>query len=151
MSRTDSASLVIAAPPGRAFAALVDRQALESWLPPDGATGRFEHFDLRAGGSYRLVLTFADAPGKTTADSDVVDVRILEVVDGQHVSQAVEFTSDDPAFAGTMLMTWQVSPAPDGGSLIRIRADDVPPGISAEDHAEGLESSLRNLAAYLTR
>ena len=28
-------------------------------------------------------------------------------------------------------------------------ADDVPDGISAEDHAAGLASSLTNLAAYL--
>ena len=27
--------------------------------------------------------------------------------------------------------------------------DDVPPGVSAEDHAAGMSSSLANLAAYL--
>jgi uncharacterized protein YndB with AHSA1/START domain len=32
---------------------------------------------------------------------------------------------------------------------VRITAEDVPDGISAEDHAEGLSSSLSNLAAYL--
>jgi len=32
---------------------------------------------------------------------------------------------------------------------VEIRADDVPDGISAEDHATGLASSLANLAAYL--
>jgi hypothetical protein len=34
---------------------------------------------------------------------------------------------------------------------VEIRADDVPDGISAEDHAAGLASSLANLAAYLER
>jgi hypothetical protein len=36
-------------------------------------SGRFERFDARPGGLYRLVLTYADAssaPGKATADSD---------------------------------------------------------------------------------
>jgi hypothetical protein len=34
---------------------------------------------------------------------------------------------------------------------VDIRADDVPAGISAEDHAVGLASSLANLAAYVER
>jgi len=36
-----------------------------------------------------------------------------------------------------------------GGTRVDLRADDVPDGISAEDHATGLASSLANLAAYL--
>jgi uncharacterized protein YndB with AHSA1/START domain len=43
------------------FAALTDPKAVVVWLPPDGMTGRFEHFDARPGGSYRLGLTYADA------------------------------------------------------------------------------------------
>jgi hypothetical protein len=45
-------------------------------------------------------------------------------------------------------MTWEVG-AVEGGTRIEIRADDVPAGISADDHAAGLASSLENLAAYL--
>jgi hypothetical protein len=60
----------------------------------------------------------------------------------------VEFVSEDPAFAGTMTLTWSLS-AERGGTRVEIRADDVPAGISAEDHAEGLSSSLANLAAFL--
>ena len=51
-------------------------------------TGRFEHFDARPGGSYRLVLTYADASaarGKSAADSDVVDARFVEIVPGMRV------------------------------------------------------------------
>ena len=104
-------------------------------------------------GSYRLILTYADsssAPGKTTVDSDIVEARILRVVPGVRVVQAVDFVSDDPAFAGTMTMTWEVTPV-DGGSRVDIRADDVPSGISAEDHATGLASSLANLATFLEK
>jgi hypothetical protein len=76
-------------------------------------TARFERFDPRPGGSYRLVLTYSGeshGPGKAGADSDVVDVRFVDIT-----------------------------------------AADVPDGISAEDHAAGLNSPLANLAAYLER
>jgi uncharacterized protein YndB with AHSA1/START domain len=144
---------VIAAPLERVYAALVDPDALIAWLPPEGMSGRFERFDARPGGSYRMVLTYADAsgePGKATADSDVVEGRFLDVVPGARVLQAVDFVSDDPAYAGTMTMTWEVT-AVDAGTRVEIRADGVPDGISAEDHAAGLASSLAKLAAYLER
>jgi uncharacterized protein YndB with AHSA1/START domain len=153
MSRTDRQSREIAAPPAAVFAALVDREALLAWLPPSGMTGRFERFDLRPGGSYRLVLTYADAndePGKTGAGSDVVEARVVEVVDGVRVVQQIDFIANDPAFAGTMTMTWSLTPIA-GGSRVEIRADDVPDGISPEDHANGMASSLANLDAYVTR
>ncbi|QKG19811.1 protein of unknown function DUF1486 [Actinomadura verrucosospora] len=98
-----------------------------------------------------MVLTYTDAsssPGKATPDSDVVEARFVEIVPGERVVQAVDFVSDDPAFAGTMTMTWEVTAA-EGGSRVDIRADDVPAGISAEDHATGLASSLDNLASHL--
>ncbi len=62
--------------------------------------------------------------------------------------QAVDFVSDDPSYAGTMTMTWAVT-AVEAGTRVEIRADDVPDGISAEDHAVGLASSLANLDAYV--
>lgn len=153
MLRTDTASRVIAAPAERIYAAFVDPDALAEWLPPDGMSGRFERYDARPGGSYRMVLTYADAsaaPGKATVDSDIVEARFVELVPGVRVVQAVEFVSDDPSFAGTMIMTWEVA-AVENGSRVTFRADDVPAGISAEDHAAGLESSLDHLAAYTTR
>ena len=153
MPRTDTASRVIAAPPERVYAAFVDPDALVAWLPPGDMSGRFERFDARPGGSYRMVLTYADAsgaPGKATADSDIVEARFVDVVPGERVVQAVDFVSDDPAFAGTMTMTWEVTKV-DDGSRVEFRADDVPDGISAEDHAAGLTSSLANLAAYVER
>jgi uncharacterized protein YndB with AHSA1/START domain len=153
MPRTDSASRVVAAPPARVYAALVDEEALAAWLPPEGMTARFEGFDARPGGSYRLVLTYTDAAassGKATPDSDIVEARYVALVPGVRVVQAVDFDSDDPAFAGTMTMTWEVSAVGDG-TRVDITADDVPDGITAEDHATGLASSLANLAAYVER
>jgi uncharacterized protein YndB with AHSA1/START domain len=153
MVRTDTASRVIAAGPETVYAALVDPDALTAWLPPDGMSGRFERFDARPGGSYRLALTYADAStarGKSTADSDIVEARFVELVPGVRLVQAVDFVSRDPANAGTMIMTWELTPI-DTGTRVDIRADDVPAGISAEDHAAGLASSLANLASFLER
>ena len=100
-----------------------------------------------------MVLNYGDAstgPGKTTTDSDIVEGRFIDIVPGVRVVQAVTFVADDPDLAGTMTMTWEVT-ATDDGTRVDIRADQVPVGISAEDHAAGLASSLANLAAYVQR
>src|SRR3977135_2747950 len=151
LPRTGRGSRVIAGPLERVWRALIDPGVLMAWLPPGEMTGRFERFDARPGGSYRLVLTYADAsgaPGKATAASDIVEARFVDIVPAVRVVQAVDFVSDDPAYAGTMTMTWEVT-AVDAGTRVDIRADDVPDGISADDHAAGLTSSLAKLAASL--
>lgn len=133
------------------FNALVDREALEQWLAPSGMSARFERFDPVPGGDYRVVLTYldpTDGAGKSSADSDVVEARYVDVVPNERVVQAVDFVSDDPAFAGTMTMTWQLH-AVDGGTRVEIVADDVPDGISADDHAVGMASTLGGLAGYV--
>lgn len=151
MTRTDSASRFVDAPVGRVFDALVRREALETWLPPGDMTGRFEWFDPTPGGSYRLVLTYSDPSGsqaKSSEDSDIVDVRYVDIVPNDRVVQAVDFVADAPEFAGTMTMTWSVNEEV-GGTRVEIVAQDVPDGISADDHAVGLASSLDNLARFV--
>ena len=152
MSRTDIATRWVDAAPARVHAALVDPEAVLEWRPPTGMHAEFERFDPRPGGSYRMVLTYENtdgAPGKSTEDSDIVEARFLEIVPGDRVVQAVDFVSEDPAMSGTMTMTWTVT-AHDGGTEVEFRADGVPEGITAEDHAAGLASSLEHLAAHLT-
>lgn len=100
-----------------------------------------------------MVLTYANAStaaGKATANSDIVEARFVDIIPGKRVVQTVDFVADDPDYAGTMTMTWEVT-ATDDGTRVDIRADDVPSGISAEDHAAGLASSLANLAAHVER
>ena len=151
MARTDRASRLIKASPSRLYAALVDADARTEWLPPPGMTGRFERFEPRVGGSYRMILTYKDAtsaPGKSSADSDVVEARFTELVPDRRVAEAVDFESDDPAFAGTMTMIWDLAEAA-GGTKVTITALNVPSGISEADHREGLNGSLDNLAAFV--
>jgi len=153
MGRVDEATLHMAAAPSEVFVAMSTPDAIVRWLPPAGMTGRVEHFDARQGGAYRIVLTYRDAtgaPGKSSADEDVVEGRFVEVVPNARVVQEVEFESDDPRFAGVMRMTWEVA-ASGRGSDVTFRAEDVPEGISSADHIEGLTSSLRNLADLVER
>lgn len=153
MARTDSASRIVKAPLSRVFEALVDPEALVEWLPPDGMRGRFEHFDARPGGSFRMILTYTDPPahgGKTDTDTDVVEGRFVEIVPDDRIVQTGEFDSDEPAFSGAMTTTWTVTRV-DGGTRVEVRADDVPVGISAADHVAGMNSSLDNLVAYLDK
>ncbi|MCD2187351.1 SRPBCC domain-containing protein [Actinomycetospora soli] len=152
MARTDRAARVISADPERVHAALVDPDALVTWLPPEGMRGRIERWDLRPGGGFRMELTYLDAagaPGKSTAATDVVEVGFGEVT-AHRVEWRTEFVADDPAFAGVMTMTWSLRPAGSGTEVV-VTADDVPPGIGADVHEEAMASSLANLAAAVER
>jgi uncharacterized protein YndB with AHSA1/START domain len=149
--RTDTASRTIRATPRAVYSALVDPQALVLWLPPAGMSGNMEKFDLREGGVYRMVLTYEDVDPRTAKSSDntdVVEARFTVLLPGERVAQQIDFESDDPAFAGTMTMIWDLKPVA-GGTQITITAQNVPHGISKQDHDAGLNSSLENLANYL--
>ncbi|MEU9192335.1 SRPBCC family protein [Streptomyces hundungensis] len=152
MSRTDRGSRVIAAPAETVYRALLDREALESWLPPDGMRGRIERWDPRPGGGFRMVLTYldpTDSPGKTSGATDVVQVAFAALVPGERVVQRAEFASDDPAYAGTMTMTWDLTRVGAGTTEVTVTATDVPPGIDRAAHEAGIASSLAHLASYL--
>jgi uncharacterized protein YndB with AHSA1/START domain len=147
--RVDTASLIVAAPPEVIYEAFVDADALLAWLPPAGMTGEMLEFEARPGGAFRMALHYNEAGhGKTTEDTDVVNSEFAELVPGKRVVQLVRFKSEDPAFAGTMRMVWDLEPA-SGGTRVIFLAEDVPEGISKQDHDAGLKSSLENLAAYV--
>ena len=95
-----------------------------------------------------MMLRYLDGgEGKTTSDTDVTHVSIDELVPGERVVWGVEFDSDDPDNAGRMTMTWTFTANDSGGTRVAIDATDVPPGIDADAHQQGLEASLANLAA----
>ena len=153
MPRTDFASRVIPAPISEVYSALVDPEALSVWVPPGDMTGTIERFDPRPGGSYRMVLRYPDrspSQGKTTSDTDVVEAHFAELVPNRRVVYSVHFVSDDPVYDGAMTMRWEVSDA-DGGTLVEITADNVPDAVSAHDHAEGMNSSLKKLSEYVVQ
>jgi uncharacterized protein YndB with AHSA1/START domain len=150
-SRIDSASRLIQATPQAIYRAFAEPGAMERWLPPDDMTGAMQHFDFREGGSYRMRLTYAQSGqgrGKTSEDADEVAVRLTRLEEGRRIEQQVMFESEDPSFAGVMRMIWTFQPR-DDGTLVTIRAEDVPEGIRPEDHEAGLISSLQKLAGFV--
>ncbi|MCP3731288.1 SRPBCC domain-containing protein [Sphingomonas sp. MG17] len=141
-----SASRVILASPRNLFRAFVDPEMLASWRAPEGMTATLAAFDPRPGGGYRMVLRYPEPGlGKTSSDSDVVEVRFAELAAEERIVELVTFTSDDPAFDGEMRLTTSFAPVADGTKVIMV-ADHVPPGIEQADHEAGMASSLRKLA-----
>ncbi|RNB71277.1 SRPBCC family protein [Brevibacillus panacihumi] len=150
--RTDTASKVILASPQTIYQAFMDPKALISWLPPDGMKGRVDFFDPREGGAYQISLVYIthdrSQPGKTSEDTDVVRGTFLKLEEGKRIVQQITFESEDPAFAGEMIMTWNLDTVPEG-TKVTIVCENVPEGIRPEDHDVGLRSTLNNLAAYV--
>lgn len=138
----------MSASPQAVYRAFANPGLMERWLPPDGMSGEMHHFDFRNGGSFRMVLTYAassNARGKSSEKTDEVNVRLTKLEEGQRIEQEVTFDSEDPAFAGIMRMIWTFEPR-GAGTLVSIRAENVPDGIRPEDHVAGLTSSLQKLA-----
>lgn len=149
MARVDKAEITVAANRETVWAALMDPAQLVQWLPPGTMTGEISAFDPRPGGAFRMTLRYAEAGrGKSSDDTDVTNAVFGEIVPRERVQWLVRFDSPDPAFTGTMKMTWQLEDAA-GGTKVSIAAEDVPSGISPEDHAEGLGESLANLKRFL--
>ena len=67
----------INAPRGKVYRALLDAQAVATWMVPTGMTNSVHAFDAREGGSFRISPTY-DAPtgtGKTPAHTGVLAVH----------------------------------------------------------------------------
>ncbi len=147
-------SRIIPASRAALYGAFMSPDALAAWMPPSGMRGEITDFEARVGGGYRMTLTYEqpgpDARGKTTADTDTVEVRFVELVPGERIVWTADFVSDDPANAGTMTISWDFADTP-GGTEVRVRVENAPPGISDGDHAAGVRSSLENLAAFAAR
>jgi uncharacterized protein YndB with AHSA1/START domain len=149
--RIDRAERVIAADAGAIFTALTDADAVAAWMPPGDASGEIHAFEPRPGGAFRMTLHFRSgnaANGKTTASSDTVDAQFIRVERDRLVELAVRFVADDPAYAGTMRMIWMLDRCGPQQTKVTVEASDVPEGISAKDHADGLEASLENLQKW---
>jgi uncharacterized protein YndB with AHSA1/START domain len=152
MGRTDTATLLIGAPADAIYNAFMDPEALMAWLPPRGMAGRVLLFEPWEGGRYRIELTLEGeghhVSGKTTERTDITSGRFISLQRANRIVQTVEFESADPTFTGTMVMTWLLEPGAEG-TVVTVTAENVPSGISAEDHAAGLASSLENLARFV--
>lgn len=148
--RTDAGSRIIKAAADVIYRALVEPAAMASWRPPQGMRGKVLAFDAREGGTFRMALIYEGdgGHGKTTDNADVFEGRFAELVPGKRVVELVEFESDDPAFAGTMRIVTTLEPV-HAGTRVTVSCENVPLGISEDDHQKGIASSLENLAAFV--
>ncbi|MCC5894073.1 MAG: SRPBCC domain-containing protein [Alkalibacterium sp.] len=151
--RIDTVSKLIAASPHTLYQAFIDPNSLVKWLPPEGMRGEVALFEPHAGGKYRLILYYEKeekTTGKTTIDSDVSEGTFVEVVPDMKIVMEGAFESEDPDFEGVMTMTWYFEENLEG-TKITVIAENVPPGISKEDHIDGLSSSLDNLEYFVEK
>jgi len=148
--RRDQASRLIAASRDGLWRAWMEPAELVRWLPPPGMSGEVLALEPVAGGAFRIRLNDADAAaghGKTDGASDLVEARSVSLDPLRHFERETTFVGADPRFAGTMRMTWDFAAAGQG-TRVTVIAENVPAGITSEDHAEGLAASLAQLAAF---
>jgi len=150
-ARVDRGTRVILARARDIYRACLDPEAVACWRAPRGMTARVLRFEPRIGGEFAMEFTYSDAtanPGKSGDGRDVFRGSFVELVPNERIVERIAFESDDPAFQGVMTIVTEFTPDRDG-TRVTIACHDVPAGISAADHAEGIASSLKNLAAFV--
>jgi uncharacterized protein YndB with AHSA1/START domain len=148
---THAGSLLIKSSPEKIYAALLDPQAVKTWRPPDGMKAEIYEFKPRTGGHFRMAFIYEkldhNTQGKSTANADVFHGTFLELVPNKKMVELVKLESHDPAYAKPMTVTTELYPI-DDGTMVTITCDNVPVAISAEDHEQSINSTLRNLARW---
>jgi uncharacterized protein YndB with AHSA1/START domain len=143
-------SIHVKAPRERVYSALVDANAIATWMVPTGMTSHVHAFEGREGGTFRISLTY-DEPtgvGKTTAHTDTYHGRFVKLDPNEQVVEVVEFETVDPALQGEMIVSFTLTDA-DGGTDILATHDGLPPGLSITDNEVGWRESLAKLAALV--
>ncbi len=138
------------APRAAVYRALIDADAVATWMVPTGMTSHVHAFDPREGGVFRISLTY-DAPtgtGKTTAHTDTYHGRFVKLEPDEQVVEVVEFETSDPAMQGEMTITIALADA-DGGTEVLAVHEGLPSGLSPADNETGWRMSLDQLAALV--
>ena len=141
----------IRAPRARVYRALLDPEAVQQWMVPDGMTSLVHWFEAREGGTFRISLTY-DLPtdtGKTSAQTDTFHGRFERLVPDTEVVEVVEFETDDPDLQGEMTITYTLADAAGGGTDLVGVHEDLPPGVPPADNELGWSISVGKLAALL--
>jgi uncharacterized protein YndB with AHSA1/START domain len=140
----------IRAPRESVYRALLDADAVAAWRAPEGMTATVHSFDARAGGRFRVSLTYESphGTGKSADRTDTYHGRFLELVPNERVVEEIEFETSDPAFAGWMRMTTTLSDS-DGDTAVVILHDGIPSGVSAQDNELGTRMALDKLATLV--
>jgi uncharacterized protein YndB with AHSA1/START domain len=140
----------VRAPRAAVYRALLDADAVQSWMVPDGMTSAVHAFDAREGGAFRISLTY-EAPtgaGKTSAQTDTFHGRFEKLLPDEQMVQSVEFETDDPAMQGVMRTSYTLSDVAGGTEIVGVH-ENLPPGLSAAANETGWRMSLQKLAALV--
>jgi uncharacterized protein YndB with AHSA1/START domain len=135
------------APRADVYRALIDAQAVATWMVPSGMTSHVHEFEGREGGSFRISLTY-DAPtgtGKTTAHTDTYHGRFVKLVPNEQVVEVMEFETDNASMRGEMTVTFTLTEA-DGGTDVLGVHDNLPHGVAPADNETGWRMALEKLA-----
>jgi uncharacterized protein YndB with AHSA1/START domain len=138
------------APRAHVYRALLDPQAVATWMVPVGMTSHVHAFDAREGGVFRISLTYDDptGTGKTTAHTDTYHGHFVTLVPDEQVVEVVEFETADAAMRGEMTVTFTLTEAGGGTDVLAVH-DHLPPGVSPADNATGWRMALDKLAAFV--
>jgi uncharacterized protein YndB with AHSA1/START domain len=140
----------IRAPRPSVYRALLDADAVATWMVPNDMTSQVQAFEPWEGGAFRISLNY-DAPtvvGKTTAHTDTFHGRFVKLVPNERVVQVLEFETKDPAMRGEMTITISLADADGGTDLVAVH-DRLPRGLSPADNEVGWRMSLDKLAALV--
>ncbi|QBF30786.1 SRPBCC domain-containing protein [Thalassococcus sp. S3] len=147
--RVDRAQRTISAPAELIYGAFLEPSLPETWLPPNGMTGKVREINASDGGGHVMSLYHRDVtpavPGQTTEHKDRFQVMFDELKPGMQVVQRVMYDAAAPSFAGAMRQTWTFQSS-EQGTTVSVAREKVPTGIRPKDHAAGLNSSLLKLA-----
>ena len=134
------------------YRALLDADAVQQWMVPDGMTSEVHAFDAREGGTFRISLTYEEptTAGKTSAQTDTFHGRFVKLVPDTEVVEVVEFETDDPTMQGEMTITYLLDDADDGTNVTG-RHENLPPGVAPADNEVGWSMSMDKLAALVER
>lgn len=129
---------VLRAPPDRVYRAFLDADAMAKWLPPSGFTGKVQHLDARAGGTYKMSFT-----NFSTGKSHSFGGEYLELVPHERIRYTDRF--DDPHLPGEIQTTITLRKVSCGTEL-NIEQAGLPDVIPPEACCLGWQESLNLLA-----
>jgi uncharacterized protein YndB with AHSA1/START domain len=132
------------------YRALLDADAVQHWMVPDGMTSHVHRFEAHEGGSFRISLTYETPTGvgKTDAHTDSFHGRFVTLVPDTRIVQLVEFETDDARLRGEMTITYSLADA-DGGTALTGQHENLPPGVTTADNELGWRMSIDKLATLV--
>ena len=125
---------VIKASPEKIYRAFLTPEAMAKWLPPNGFTCSFHHFEPKVGGTFRASFT-----NFTTQKSHFFGGEYIELIPNQLIRYTDKF--EDPNLPGTISVTIKIAEVSCGTELTIVQAG-IPEVIPVEMCYLGWQESL---------